>query len=51
MRSATQAAIRDLIRRQRLCSVAVGGRELVYRIEVEVFEKVTFSPKTGDSKS
>ena len=39
MRGVTRAAIRDLIRRQRLRSVTVGGRELVYRREVEAFEK------------
>ncbi len=39
IRDVTRAAIRDLIRRGRLRSVEVGGRELVYRSEVEAFEK------------
>jgi len=47
MRGVTRAAIRDLIRRQRLRSVKVGGRELVYRSEVEAFEKEKPGPKTN----
>jgi excisionase family DNA binding protein len=49
IRGVTRAAIRDLIRRERLRSVTVGGRELVYRSEVEAFEKDKPGPKTGDS--
>lgn len=45
IRGVTRAAIRDLIRRQRLRSVEVGGRELVYRSEVEAFEKDKPGPK------
>jgi excisionase family DNA binding protein len=45
IRGVTRAAIRDLIRRQRLRSVEVGGRALVYRSEVESFEKETPGPK------
>jgi hypothetical protein len=37
----TRAAIHDLVRRQRLRSVAVEGRDLVYLKEVEAFEKET----------
>lgn len=39
IRGVSRAAIRDLIRRKRLRSIAVGGRELVYRTEVESFER------------
>lgn len=35
----TRAAIQDLVRRRRLRSVEVEGRELVYLKEVEAFEK------------
>jgi hypothetical protein len=35
----TRAAIHDLVRRQRLRSVEVEGRDLVYLKEVEAFEK------------
>lgn len=49
IRGVTRAAIRDLIRRGRLQSVSVGGRELVYRSEVETFEKDKPGPKTEDS--
>lgn len=45
IRGVTRAAIRDLIRRKRLRSVDVGGRELVYRSEVEAFKKEKPSPK------
>lgn len=45
IRGVTRAAIRDLIRRQRLRSVEVGGRELVYRSEVESFKKDKPGPK------
>jgi excisionase family DNA binding protein len=45
IRGVTRAAIRDLIRRKRLRSVEVGGRELVYRSEVEAFEKEKPGPK------
>lgn len=46
IRGVTRAAIRDLIRRGRLRSVEVGGRELVLRSEVESFEKEKPGPKT-----
>ena len=45
IRGVTRAAIRDLIRRERLRSVTVGGRELVYRAEAEGFEKEKPGPK------
>ena len=45
IRGVTRAAIRDLIRRKRLRSVEVGGRELVYRSEVESFLKDKPGPK------
>jgi hypothetical protein len=35
----TRAAIQDLVRRRRLRSVEVEGRDLVYVKEVEAFEK------------
>lgn len=44
-RGVSRAAIRDLIRRGHLRSVEVGGRELVYRSEVEAFEKGRPGPK------
>lgn len=46
LRGVTRAAIRDLIRRGRLRSITVGGRELVFRSEVEAFEKEKTGPKT-----
>lgn len=46
IRGVTRAAIRDLIRRGRLSSLKVGGRELVYRSEVESFEKEKPGPKS-----
>lgn len=46
IRGVTRAAIRDLIRRGRLRSISIGGRELVYRSEVETFEKDKPGPKT-----
>lgn len=49
IRDVTRAAIRDLIRRGRLRSVTVGGRELVYRSEVEAFEKDKPGPKKSAS--
>lgn len=45
IRGVTRAAIRDLIRRERLRSITVGGREFVYRSEVEAFEKDKPGPK------
>jgi excisionase family DNA binding protein len=45
VRGVTRAAIRDLIRRGRLRSVSIGGRELVYRSEVELFEKEKPGPR------
>jgi hypothetical protein len=35
----TRAALHDLVGRQRLRAVEVGGREMVYLKEVEAFEK------------
>ena len=35
----TRAAIHDLVRRHRLRSVEVDGRDMVYREEVEAYEK------------
>lgn len=49
IRGVSRAAIRDLIRRERLRSVSVGGRELVYRNEVEAFEKEKPGPKKEHS--
>lgn len=49
IRGVTRAAIRDLIRRGRLRSLELGGRELVYRSEVESFEKEKPGRKTGES--
>lgn len=46
IRGVTRAAIRDLIRRQRLRSVKVGGRELVFRSDIESFEKEKPGPKS-----
>lgn len=48
IRSVSRAAIRDLIRRGRLRSVEIGGRALVYRSEVESFEKDKPGPKTQE---
>lgn len=45
IRGVSRAAIRDLIRRSRLSSITVGGREFVYRREVEAFEKDKPGPK------
>lgn len=45
IRGVSRAAIRDLIRRSRLRSITVGGREFVYRSEVEGFEKDKPGPK------
>ena len=39
MRGVTRAAIQDLVRRGRIRSVNVGGRSLVYRSEVESYER------------
>jgi excisionase family DNA binding protein len=39
LRGVTRAAIQDLVRRGRIRSVNVGGRALVYRTEVESYEK------------
>ncbi|MCU1265687.1 MAG: hypothetical protein JWM21_2005 [Acidobacteria bacterium] len=49
IRGVTRAAIRDLITRGRLVSVEVAGRLLVYRSEVEGFEKRTPGPKPDRS--
>jgi excisionase family DNA binding protein len=48
LRGVTRAAIRDLIRRNRLRSISVGGRELVYKREVLAFEKDKPGPKTSE---
>lgn len=48
LRGVTRAAIRDLIRRGRIRSLTVGGRDLVYRSEVEGFEKEKPGPKLTD---
>jgi hypothetical protein len=45
IRGVSRAAIRDLIRRKRLRSFNLAGRELVYRSEIESFEKETPGPK------
>jgi excisionase family DNA binding protein len=45
LRGVTRAAIRDLIRRGRIRSVTLGGRDLVYRSEIEAFEKEKPGPK------
>lgn len=39
LRGVTRAAIQDLVRRGRIRFVEVGGRSLVYRSEVENYEK------------
>ena len=39
LRKVTRAAIQDLVRRGRIRSVNVGGRSLVYRSEIETYEK------------
>jgi hypothetical protein len=49
MRGVTQAAIGDLIRRGRLRTVELFGRVLVYRSEVEGFERERPGPKTQSS--
>jgi excisionase family DNA binding protein len=48
LRGVSRAAIRDLIRRERLRSVSVGGRELVYRSEVEAFKREKPGPKPSE---
>lgn len=45
IRGVSRAAIRDLIRRGRLRSFNLAGRELVYRSEIEIFEKDKPGPK------
>jgi len=50
LRGVSRAAIRDLIRRGRLTTVLIGGRELVYRSEIEGFQKEKPGPKTGRRK-
>jgi len=47
VRGVSQAAISDLIKRGRLRTVEMFGRTLVYRSEVEGFEKERPGPKTG----
>lgn len=46
IRGVSRAAILDLIRRGRLRSAMIGGRQLVYQSEVEAFEKVKPGPKS-----
>lgn len=41
LRNVTRAAISDLIKRKKLRSVTVGGRALVFRSEVEGYERGT----------
>jgi excisionase family DNA binding protein len=48
VRGVTRAAIRDLIRRSRIRSITLGGRDLVYRSEIEAFEKEKPGPKTEE---
>jgi Helix-turn-helix domain len=48
IRGVSRAAIRDLIRRGRLRSFNLAGRELVYRSEIESFEKETPGPKSDN---
>ena len=48
IRGVSRAAIRDLIRRDRLRSFNLAGRELVYRSEIESFEKETPGPKSDN---
>lgn len=38
LRGVTRAAIADLIKRNRIASVEVGGRRLVYRSEIENYK-------------
>jgi hypothetical protein len=45
IRGVSRAAIRDLIRRGRLRSFNLAGRELVYRSEIESFEKDKPGPR------
>ncbi|HEY6186368.1 MAG TPA: excisionase family DNA-binding protein [Pyrinomonadaceae bacterium] len=39
LRGVTRAAIQDLVRRGKIRSLEIGGRALVYRREVENYEK------------
>lgn len=39
LRGVTRAAIQDLVRRERIRSVNVGGRSLVYRTEIINYEQ------------
>lgn len=39
LRGVTRAAIQDLVRRGRIRSVNVGGRSLVYRSEIENYQR------------
>lgn len=51
IRGVSRAAILDLIRRARLRSVTVGGREFVYRSEVISFEKDKPGPSPNRGKT
>jgi excisionase family DNA binding protein len=48
LRGVSRAAIRDLIRRGRIRSIAIGGRELVFQSEIESFEKEKPGRKTRE---
>ncbi len=50
LRSVSRAAIHDLIQRGRLRSERMLGRVLLYRSEVEAFEKDKPGPKPSDDK-
>jgi hypothetical protein len=45
VRGVTLNAIRDLVRRERLSTMEIGGRTFVYRSEVEGFTPATPGPK------
>lgn len=49
VRNVTRQAIHALIERGRLRSVNMFGRVLLYRSEVEAFEKETPGPKKGEN--
>lgn len=49
IRGVSRAAIHELVQRGRLRSKKMFGRVLLYRSEVESFEKEKPGPKTADS--
>jgi excisionase family DNA binding protein len=51
LRGVSRAAIADLIKRGRLKTVEVGGRQFVYRSEVESFEELQRGPRKGSKSS